>query len=123
MEEEIKRLKVLQEKKIRAKLNPDIVADPQVSESHIEVMDKIYSAQEMKLALKIKKIREAQSNGEVLKEKTYAEENLEKVEANVIKEFAKNKVFFNQQVVTSLNNRAAENYPQQANKEKMRGRF
>jgi hypothetical protein len=32
-------------------------------------------------------------------------------------------VFFNQQVVTSLNNRAAENYPQQANKEKMRGRF
>lgn len=58
-----------------------------------------------------------------MKEKTYAEENLEKVEANVIKEFAKNKVFFNQQVVTALDNRVAENYPAKANQEKMRGRF
>ena len=86
-----------------------MISDSQTPESHLEVMDKIYAAQEMKLALKIKKIREAHANGETLKEKTYAEENLEKVEANVIKEFAKNKILFNQQVVTALDNRAAEN--------------
>lgn len=44
----------------------------------------------MKLALKIKKLREAIADGEILKEKTLAEENLEKVEAAVIKEFLKN---------------------------------
>jgi hypothetical protein len=71
------------------------VAAPQVLDSHIEIMDKIYAAQEMKLALKIKKIREARANGESLKEKTFAEENLENVEAKVNLEFAKNKVFFN----------------------------
>ena len=36
--------------------------------------------------MKIKKLREAISNGEVIKEKTYAEENLEKVDS----EFAAN---------------------------------
>ena len=50
----------------------------------------------MKLALKIKKLREAISNGESLREKTLAEENLEKVEAEVEKEFYKNQVFFKQ---------------------------
>lgn len=72
-----------------------MVAAPQIKDSHIEIMDKIYAGQEMKLALKLKKIREAKANGESLKEKTMAEENLEKVEAKVNEEFEKNKVFFN----------------------------
>ena len=77
----------------------------------------------MKLALKLKKIREARANGESLVPPTIAEENLENVENRVNEEFAKNKVFFNQQVVTTLDNIAAGNDPVQSNKEKMRGKF
>ena len=54
-ENQIKNLKILQEEHSKAKINPNLVADPKIPESHIDIMDKIYSAQEMKLSLKIKK--------------------------------------------------------------------
>ena len=48
----------------------------------------------MKTALKIKKVREAHMNGEVIVPKTIAEENIEKVEAAVLEKFLKEQVFF-----------------------------
>ena len=53
-------------------------------------MDKIYTQQEMKLALKLKKLREKYANGEKIRELTAAEENMLKVEERVTNEYHNN---------------------------------
>tara|TARA_B110000285_G_scaffold140767_1_gene157505 strand:- start:1989 stop:2288 length:300 start_codon:yes stop_codon:yes gene_type:complete len=56
------------------------------TESHIEIMDKIYTKENIKLSKKIAKLRELISRGVSLKEKTMGEEMLEELEARVILE-------------------------------------
>ena len=56
------------------------------NESHIEIMDKIYTKENIKLSKKIAKLREMISQGVSLKEKTLGEEMLEELEARVLLE-------------------------------------
>lgn len=55
-------------------------------ESHIEIMDKIYTKENIKLSKKIAKLREMISQGVSLKEKTFGEMALEELEERVMKE-------------------------------------
>ena len=86
-------------------------------------MDKIYTQQEMKLALKLKKLREKYANGEKIRELTAAEENMIKVEERVTNEYHNNQVFVNQQNVADVHNKAATFSTSAANKEKLNGHF
>lgn len=61
------------------------------TENHIEILDKIYTKENIKLTKKIAKLREMISRGISLKDKTMAEEKLEELEERVWREFDRNK--------------------------------
>jgi hypothetical protein len=62
-------------------------------------------------------------NGEVIIPKTDAELNLEKVEADNLEKFLKEKVFFQQQNVLDMDNKASTFDESAANREKLKGCF
>ena len=55
-----------------------------IVDSHIEIMDKIYTKQNVKIAKKIASIREAIAKGISIREKTVAEKALEELENKVL---------------------------------------
>ena len=61
--------------------------DAGLGDSHIDIMDKIYTKENVKIAKKISKLREALAMGISIREKTVAEETLEELENRVLQKY------------------------------------
>ena len=90
LDEEMEMLKILQQ---QAKIVPD--GHNNISKisklTPIQIINKLYDQQDIKLQIKIKKMREMLSEGKSMRQKTFAEENLEELETRVTKNFVKNR--------------------------------
>lgn len=106
--------------KLKERLNKNLK-----NQRNIDVVDNIYNRAE-KLTIKqitSQVIIDPHGNKHRLKDKTLAEENIEKIEERVEKEEQVKKNFQKHNIVTDLNNKAFVIEESKVNQEKLKGRF
>lgn len=92
---------------------------------NIEIVDTIYYHQEARTMHHINKYKYVDERGRKhrLREKTFAEENLDKIEEKVGDEFSKHQNFMKLNYVTELENKAFVSDEAVVNQEKLKGHF